>query len=109
MAKAGWKSTPKNRQLPEKIGTLNVTEESDTVSTQARVEDFPEFISILHEAVRHFRISVSANSYPKKKDLVEHFQRHRLSNGTPISPHQADSLATFCRPVQAMKGGNKKG
>ena len=109
MTKAGRKSTPKNRQLPEIIGTLNVTEESkdDTASFQGRVDDIPEFISIAHEAIRHFRISVSANSYPKKEELVEYFQRRRLSNGTVISRHQADSLATFCRPVQAMKGGNK--
>ena len=107
MTKAGRKSTPKNRQLPEIIGTLNVTEESDKVSIQARVDDLPEFISIAHEAIRHFQISVSANSYPKKEVLVEYFQRRRLSNGTVISRHQADSLATFCRPVQAMKGGNK--
>jgi hypothetical protein len=106
MTKAGRKSTPKNRQPPVIIGTLNVTEESDKVSIQARVDDLPEFISIAHEAIRHFR--VSANSYPKKEGLVEYFQRCRLSNGTFISRHQADSLATFCRPVQAMKGGNKK-
>ena len=109
MTKAGRKSTPKNRQLPEIIGTLNVTEESkdDTASFQGGVDDIPEFISIAHEAIRHFRISASANSYPKKGELVEYFQRRRLSNGTFISRHQADSLATFCRPVQAMKGGNK--
>ena len=107
MTKAGRKSTPKNRQLPEIIGTLNATEESDTASFQGRIDDIPEFISIAHEAIRHFRISVSANSYPKKGELVEFFQRRRLSNGTFISRHQAESLATFCRPVQAMKGGNK--
>ena len=58
---------PKNRQLPEIIGTLNATEESDTASIQGRIDDVPEFISIAHEAIRHFRISVSANSYPKKE------------------------------------------
>ena len=58
MTKAGRKSTPKNRQLPEIIGTLNATEESeeDNVSFQGRVDDVPEFISIAHEAIRHFRI-----------------------------------------------------
>ena len=106
MAKAGPKSTPS--QLPEIIiGTLEVTEESDTGGIEIRVDDIPEFISIAHEAIRHFQISVSANSYPKKEVLVEYFERRRLSNGTVISRHQADSLATFCRPVQAMKGGNK--
>ena len=108
MTKAGRKSTPKNRQLPEIIGTLNVTEESDKVSIQGRVDDLPEFISIAHEAIRHFRISVSANSYPKKGELVEFLKRRRLSNGTLISRHHAETLATFCRPVQAMKGGNKR-
>jgi len=107
MAKAGREATPKNLQLPNIFGTLNVTEESDAVSIQGRVDDLPEFISIAHEAIRYFRISVSANSYPKKEELVQYFQRHRLSNGTFISRHQAQSLATFCRPVQAMMGGNK--
>jgi hypothetical protein len=119
MWKAGRKSTPKHFLPFEIIGILK-TEESGAVSIQAPVDDLdavsiqapvdylPEFISIAHEAIRHFGIRLSANSYPKKEELVKYFQGRRLSNGTFISRHQAQSLATFCRPVQAMMGGNKK-
>jgi hypothetical protein len=70
--------------------------------------DFPEFIAIMLEAVWHFEINARAGTYPKHEDLAAYFETRRLSDGRLISPRQADALATFCRPVRAMKGGNSK-
>jgi hypothetical protein len=69
---------------------------------------YPEFVVMMLEAVRHFRINAPAGEYPKKEDLVSWFKGRRLSSGNYVSPSQAEHLATFCRPVVAMKGGNKK-
>ena len=70
--------------------------------------DFPEFIAIMLEAVHRFGINAKAGKYPKHEELAAYFVTRRLSDGSPISPRQANALATFCRPIGAMKGGNSK-
>jgi hypothetical protein len=75
-----------------------------------RMKEYPEFISILLKAVEHFDIDASGGRYPKKDELVNYFMQHRLSDGRLISPRLAKYLATFCRPVSALKGGiNRRG
>jgi hypothetical protein len=69
--------------------------------------NIPEFVVIMLEAIQYFGINPTAGVYPKKEELVAYFTSRRLSNGSLISPHHAEALATFCRPVSAMKGGLK--
>jgi hypothetical protein len=71
-----------------------------------KAKEYPEFISILLKAVEHFGIDASAGVYPKHGVLKAYFLRQRLSDGSLISDHHAGALATFCRSVPAMKGGN---
>ena len=66
----------------------------------------PEFVRLTLEAVAHFKIDARAGHYPKHEELVNYFVTRRLSDGRLISSRQARFLATFCRPVDAMKGGN---
>jgi hypothetical protein len=81
----------------------------DFAQPQIKVTDFPEFIAMQLAAVFHFRIDAKAGVYPKHEELVNYFKKQRLSDGRQVSPNQAKYLATFCRPVAAMMGGNKKG
>jgi hypothetical protein len=74
-----------------------------------KAKEHPEFVSILLRAIEHFDIDASAGRYPKKDELVKYFREHRLSNGAFISRNMAEALATCCRSVEAMVGGNKKG
>ena len=66
----------------------------------------PEFVKVQLEAVVHFKIDARAGKYPKHEQLAAWFTTRRLSDGRLISPRQANTLATYCRPVGAMKGGN---
>jgi hypothetical protein len=84
-----------------------------------RVEDKPKpppaidgvywspFMVLMLTAVRHFKIG--EQQWPKKHELEEYFCAQELPDGRPISPNQARYLATFCRPLAAMSGGNKGG
>ena len=65
------------------------------------------YMQLMLDAVRHFKIG--AGSWPKKEELEEHFRAQKLPDGKPISANHARYLATFCRPLAAMSGGNKKG
>jgi hypothetical protein len=80
----------------------------DFATPRLATTDFPEFIAVMLEAVWHFKIDAKTNRYPKAEELVAYFITRRLSDGRLISPRQARALATFCRPVGAMKGGNSK-
>jgi hypothetical protein len=70
--------------------------------------NMPEFVVIMLEAIRHFGINQPAGIYPKKNPLIAYFRQRRLSNGSLISLAEAKHLATFCRPVAAKSGGNKR-
>lgn len=63
------------------------------------------FMRMMSDAIRHFEIR--EGHWPKKKELEEYFREQKLPDGTPVSPNQASYLATFCRPLEAMSGGNK--
>jgi hypothetical protein len=65
------------------------------------------FMVLMLAAVKHFQIS--EDRWPKKEPLEEYFRAQKLPDGTPISPNHARTLATFCRPLAAMSGGNSKG
>jgi len=75
--------------------------------TRPKAKEYPEFISILLRAVEDLGIDASAGVYPKKDELVRYFRDHRLSNGAFISRNMAEALATCCRSVEAMVGGNR--
>jgi hypothetical protein len=69
-------------------------------------ERVSEYVRIQLRAFHHFKIDpTNLNSYPKHAELKTYFEGVRLSNGQLISPNQATYLATFCRPVDAMKRG----
>jgi len=71
-------------------------------------ENVPEFVAILLQAVHHFKIDGKTGVYPKHHVAMSYFLSRRLSDGRYITPRQARALATFCRPVKAMSGGNSK-
>jgi hypothetical protein len=73
-------------------------------------EEFvPEFVRIQLQALHHFKIDVAnSNSYPKHEILTAYFKGVRLSNGKLISPSSAKYLATYCRRVERMSGGNRQ-
>lgn len=64
------------------------------------------FMEIMLRAIENFNIN--ANKFPKKEELVEHFKLQKLPDGSFVSPSQAAHMATFCRPFEAMKGGQKR-
>jgi hypothetical protein len=67
----------------------------------------PPFMVLMLAAVRHFNISEQC--WPKKPELEQYFRAQKLPDGSPISSNQARCLATLCRPLAAMSGGNKRG
>jgi hypothetical protein len=65
------------------------------------------FLQIMIDATNRFGITHGKNP-PKKAELEAYFKKQKLPDGTPISPSQAKMMATFVRPPEAMKGGQKK-
>ena len=65
-----------------------------------------EYEVLMQEAIRHFRIS--EQSWPTNAEIVPYFMAKKLSNGMPIGDRAARHLAMFCRPTEAIKGGNVK-
>jgi hypothetical protein len=65
------------------------------------------FLQMMIDATNRFSIAAGKNP-PKKAELEEYFKRQKLPDGTPISSSQAKAMATFIRPPEAMKGGQKK-
>jgi hypothetical protein len=62
-------------------------------------------IALMLEAIELFDIPERT---PKKDELKQHFLGKFLPDGSPITDNQASAMATFCRPPEAMKGGNKR-
>ena len=68
------------------------------------------FARLLIEAIEHFKSTGKSPSERTKKEVKKYFlDLGHLPDGSPITAHMAEKLATFCRSPQAMKGGNKKG
>ena len=68
------------------------------------------FVRVLVEAIDHFKGTGKSPSERAKKEVKQYFlDLGRLPDGTEITAHMAEKLATFCRSPQAMKGGNKRG
>jgi hypothetical protein len=65
------------------------------------------FLQIMMDAAVRFNTSAGRNG-PKKAELEAYFKKLKLPDGTPISTSQAKQMATFVRPPEAMKGGQKK-
>jgi hypothetical protein len=99
---------PEPAQEPQPVTAEYALGSPDFATPQLTTTDFPEYVAILLEAVWHFEIDKKAGKYPKHEELAAYFVTRRLSDGRLISPRQAHALATFCRPVGAMKGGNSK-
>jgi len=53
------------------------------------------------------KINPAAGVYPKLEEAKSYFMKQRLSDGRLISARSAEKLASYCRPVSGMKGGNK--
>jgi hypothetical protein len=93
--------------------------QSESLLVLVRIDDdghgrsvaIPEYVSpflqIMMDATNQFGITSSKNP-PKKAELEAYFKQQKLPDGTPISPSQAKAMATFVRPPEAMKGGQKK-
>jgi hypothetical protein len=72
----------------------------------AKLEYVSPFLQVMMDATSRFGITSSKN--PPKAELEAYFKRQKLPDGTPISPSQAKAMATFVRPPEAMKSGQKK-
>ncbi|KPM13725.1 hypothetical protein WG75_11905 [Citromicrobium sp. WPS32] len=66
------------------------------------------FMEMMLTAIKHFDITAEKYAHVKKATLEEYFKAQKLPDGTSVSPSMAGSMATFIRPVQAMKGGQKR-
>ncbi|MDX9982223.1 MAG: hypothetical protein RBU25_19540 [Lentisphaeria bacterium] len=66
----------------------------------------PPFIALMFRAIDEF--GLTETSTVGKKTLAEWFAAQTLPDGTRVSTNLAGYLATFCRPPEAMKGGNPK-
>jgi hypothetical protein len=64
------------------------------------------FIELMLKAIKHFKIN--KQHVPVKKQLEAWFLAQELPDGKSISRNQARNLATFCRPIEAIRGGNSK-
>ena len=73
----------------------------------SEAEYLSPFLIMMIDASRHFNIRPGKGN-PKKPEIEEFFRRKILPDGTPISASQASSMATFVRPPEAMRGGQKK-
>ena len=62
------------------------------------------FMQLMLEAVQHF--GISETSWPTKKELET--PRAEATGWDASLGGQARHLATFCRPLAAMSGGNKQ-
>ena len=66
------------------------------------------FMEMMLSAIKQFGITAASYSHVKKETLEEHFKAQKLPDGTPVSPSMAGAMATFVRPAEAMKGGQKR-
>jgi hypothetical protein len=64
------------------------------------------FMGLMAAAIQHFEIS--EDHFPKKKVVEKYFLAQKLQDGRRITANQAKNLASFCRPLRAMIGGNSK-
>lgn|SRR5262249_53162665 len=71
-------------------------------------ENMPELIRIQLQVFHLIKLEEEAGRTFKKDAVEALFKGIRLSNGRPISPSHAFWLATNCRPVGEMLGGNKQ-
>jgi hypothetical protein len=71
-------------------------------TAQPSLTEIPELIGVMLKAIaRHGGVP----NLPKKT-VSDWFLGHALSNGWVIDRHLADAMATCCRSVILMKGGN---
>ena len=63
------------------------------------------YLQLMLQAVEEFRIGTGGQ--PKKEALVEWF-RQRHVGGQRVSANMAYYLATFVRPPETQRGGNRK-
>jgi hypothetical protein len=71
-------------------------------------ENLGEFGMLIARMRHHVAMEAKEGRCLNHDDLVPLFEALRLSNGKKISNNQAKKLATFCRSVKDMDGGNKK-
>jgi hypothetical protein len=65
----------------------------------------PAFIALMFKAIEHFGMPARV---PKKQELVAWFTDKAVPGGGTVTKTQAQHLATFVRPPEAMRGGNKR-
>jgi hypothetical protein len=72
-------------------------------------DDDYAFVRLLKEAIDHFKSTGKGPSERTKKEVKQYFlDKERLPDGTRITTHMAEKLATFSRSPRAMEGGNLK-
>jgi hypothetical protein len=59
------------------------------------------------DASLYFKITSSGRT-PKKEEIKRWFLSQQLPDGSKVTATQAEYMATFIRPLEAMKGGQKK-
>jgi hypothetical protein len=98
-------SSPRDEHSPP-VDSSPLTEENATAVAGTPTAYVSPYILMMLDAVRHFGISPSGG--PKKQELVAYFRKQRLPDGSSISDNLAKTMATLCRPPEAMRGGNKR-
>jgi hypothetical protein len=67
--------------------------------------DMPELLQLQMRALEHFK---GQQPWPKKEELAQWLLEQARADGIPMSSRLAETMATACRPVAAMRGGNKR-
>ena len=65
------------------------------------------FLRMMVEGSVHFRIN-PARTNPKIEIIREYFREKRMPNGSLLTENQVKMMATFIRPPEAMRGGQRK-
>jgi hypothetical protein len=66
----------------------------------------PPFMQLMFEAIDYF--GLDGEKFVKKGELVAWFKGKQVSGSPPISPRQAEVMATLVREPRHMTGGNRK-
>lgn len=99
--------------LVRQTNRSNTTTASSDVKPQNTSERATQYESpymdLMRRAISHFRIGTADGAKVKKSTIVEWLLDQTLADGkTKLGPTAAEYMATFCRPPEAMKGGNKR-
>jgi len=102
---------PEEPENHEVYRTPPATQPTSAHEPQQAESYLSPFLELMIEASRRFQICpepLRGAEWLKKEVLVEHFLGLEIPGVGPLSRSQAESMATFCRPPNFMRGGNRR-